>query len=191
MTKITKPLLHVDDDVRSEYHPSGVISLDIKTDELSDDLKALVVDTVEAMVVRLISAQRKYQHGDNFAEKEWAESGELAWRIADRLHNEQTVDALNLIMFSLYHDSNPGRQISDMQTCIQAYDDGVIAAKAFIDSTCPPGTADEAFKPLSLNDFTRRSAEMFARRREAMKRLPRRKEAVVKGPDDFDYAGDC
>ncbi|QPB11433.1 hypothetical protein JT321_gp06 [Providencia phage Kokobel1] len=106
--KIDKPLLHVDDDVRRDYHPSGIVSLDIKTEELSSDLKLLICDTVEAMIVRLVSAQRKYGRGDSYQNKDWVENGELSQRIASALYHGQTIDALNLTMFSLHHDSNPG-----------------------------------------------------------------------------------
>lgn len=151
MTKITKPLLHVDDDVRREYHPSGVVSIDIKTDELSDDLKALVVDTVEAMVVRLISAQRKYEHGDGYQDKTWLEGGKYGIQVANALYHGQTIDAMNLIMFSLHHDVNPGDVLRKRQNNFHQLARHINSAKAFIDSTCPEGTADEAFKPLFLD----------------------------------------
>lgn len=106
--KINLPLIHVDDKVRQDYHPGGIVSLDIKTEELSADLKLLICDTVEAMIVRLVSAQRKYEHGDAYQEKEWAENGHLSQRIASALFHGQTIDALNLTMFALHHDINPG-----------------------------------------------------------------------------------
>lgn len=151
MTKITKPLLHVDDDVRREYHPSGVVSIDIKTDELSDDLKALVVDTIEAMVVRLISAQRKYEHGDSYQNPEWIKSGGYGNQVARAMYNGQTLDALNLIMFSLHHNINPGEVLLTRQKAFHQLARHINSAKAFIDSTCPDGTSDEAFKSLFLD----------------------------------------
>lgn len=151
MNKITKPLLHIDDDVRCDYYPEGVVSLDIKTDELSDELKVLVCDTVEAMVIRLISAQRKYQHGDSYQNKDWVENGSYANRVAAALYHGQTIDALNLIMFALHHDTNPGESLRKCQNSFHELARHINSAKAFIDSTCPDGTADEAFKPLFLD----------------------------------------
>lgn len=149
--KLTKPLLHIDDDVRSDYHPGGIVSLDIKTEELSADLKLLICDTVEAMVVRLVSAQRKYAHGDSYQNPDWVAHGGYGNQVAAALYHGQTIDALNLIMFGLHHDTNPGSSLVKRQKGFHQLARHINSAKAFIDSTCPGGTADEVFKPLFLD----------------------------------------
>ncbi|UXY92203.1 hypothetical protein [Proteus phage RP6] len=153
MKDLTKPLVEIDIDVRTDYLPHGVLSVDIKTEEISHELKSLLADTFEAMVVRLISSERKYQRGNSYQNEELAQSGELAFRIADRLKNFQDIDAMNLIMFSMYHQAYSGQQIHLMDSCIKDFHRGVVDAYNFIDSTCPPGCAEEAFRTLLMSEL--------------------------------------